>query len=79
LQTTLNSLKKGEKAIIKDFDIDAIPLKLLEMGCLPGNQVELIQVAPFGDPLYLNINGAHLAIRIETASIIEIEIINSDL
>jgi ferrous iron transport protein A len=79
LQTTINSLKKGEKAIIKDFDIDTIPLKLLEMGCLPGNVVELLQIAPFGDPLYLNINGSHLAIRIETAKEIEVEIIKSNL
>ena len=73
MSTTIHSLKKGEKAIIKDFDIDAIPLKLLEMGCSPGNEVELLQVAPFGDPLYLNINGSHVAIRIETASQIEVE------
>jgi ferrous iron transport protein A len=79
LRTTLNSLKKGEKAIIKDFDIDIIPLKLLEMGCLPGNQVELLQIAPFGDPLYLNVNGSHLAIRIETACEIEVELIKSNL
>jgi ferrous iron transport protein A len=78
LRTTINSLKKGEKAIIKDFDIDTIPLKLLEMGCLPGNVVELLQIAPFGDPLYLNINGSHLAIRIETAKEIEVEILKSN-
>jgi len=77
LQTTIHSLKKGQKAIILDFDIDTIPLKLLEMGCLPGNEVELLQIAPFGDPLYLNINGSHLAIRIETASIIEVELIKN--
>lgn len=79
MQTTINSLKKGEKAIIKDFDIDTMPLKLLEMGCLPGNVVELLQIAPFGDPLYLNINGSHLAIRIETAKEIEVEILKSNL
>ncbi|WP_300977272.1 FeoA family protein [Flavobacterium sp.] len=73
MSTTIHSLKKGEKAIIKDFDIDAIPLKLLEMGCLPGNEVELLQIAPFGDPLYLNINGSHVAIRIATAQEIEVE------
>jgi ferrous iron transport protein A len=75
LQTTIASLKKGDKAIIINFDVEAIPLKLLEMGCLPGNQVQLLQIAPFGDPLYLDINGSHLAIRIETASEIEVEII----
>jgi len=79
LQNTIHTLKKGEKAIIKDFDIDLIPLKLLEMGCLPGSLVELLQVAPFGDPLYLDINGSHVAIRIETAREIEVEIIKTNL
>ena len=79
MQTTIHSLKKGERAIIKDFDIDLIPLKLLEMGCLPGNEVELLQIAPFGDPLYLDINGSHVAIRIETAREIEVELIKTNL
>ena len=74
LQTTIDSLKIGEKAVILDFDIENIPLKLLEMGCLPGNVVELLQIAPFGDPLYLDVNGSHLAIRIETARQIKVEI-----
>ena len=77
MQATIHSLKIGQKAIIKDFDIDVIPLKLLEMGCLPGNMVELLQIAPFGDPLYLDVNGSHLAIRIETAREIEVEIIKN--
>lgn len=79
MQPTIASLKKGEKAIIKEFDVEAIPLKLLEMGCLPGNIVELLQIAPFGDPLFLNINGSHLAIRIETAREIEVEIIENNI
>ncbi|KAF2336525.1 MULTISPECIES: ferrous iron transport protein A [Flavobacterium] len=79
MQNTIHTLKKGEKAIIKDFDIDLIPLKLLEMGCLPGSEVELLQIAPFGDPLYLDINGSHVAIRIETAREIEVELIKTNL
>lgn len=75
MRTTINSLRKNEKAIIKDFDIDIIPLKLLEMGCLPGNTVQLLQIAPFGDPLYLDVNGSHVAIRVETAKEIEVELI----
>jgi len=73
LQDTLAHLKRGERAIITDVSSIHIPLKLLEMGCLPGNPVELVQVAPFQDPMYLNINGSHLAIRKETASHILIE------
>lgn len=72
---TIASLKKGQRAIIKDFSVDIVPLKLLEMGCLPGNEIALVQTAPFQDPLYLNINGSHLAIRLETAAQIEVELI----
>lgn len=73
---TLAELKRGQQAIIKDVSSIHIPLKLLEMGCLPGNSVELVQVAPFADPMYLNINGSHLAIRKETAIHIIIEMVN---
>jgi len=73
---SIASLEIGQRAIIKDFPIDFVPLKLLEMGCLPGNEVVLIQAAPFRDPLYLTINGSHLAIRKDMASQIEIELIN---
>jgi ferrous iron transport protein A len=73
---TIAHLKKGQRAIIKEFSVDTVPLKLLEMGCLPGNTVTLVQMAPFQDPLYLDINGSHLAIRKETAAQIEIELID---
>tara|TARA_B100000029_G_scaffold329701_1_gene321986 strand:+ start:388 stop:615 length:228 start_codon:yes stop_codon:yes gene_type:complete len=70
---TVADLKKGEKAIIKDVSSNNIPIKLLEMGCLPGNEVEIIQLAPFLDPIYININGSHMAIRQETARLILID------
>ncbi|MEN9488112.1 MAG: hypothetical protein RL494_377 [Bacteroidota bacterium] len=74
MKLSVAQLQKGQKGIIQDFNIDLIPLKLLEMGCLPGNEVQLLQVAPFGDPLYLTINDCHVAIRLETASVIHVEI-----
>jgi len=79
LKTTLASLKKGQKAIITDLNIDAVPLKLLEMGCLPGNTVELLQIAPLGDPIYINVNESHVAIRLETALEIDVEFIPDSL
>lgn len=72
MEINLTQLKKGEKATILDINIDVIPLKLLEMGCLPGNSIQLIQIAPLGDPLYYNINDSHVAIRLETAQEIRI-------
>ena len=65
-------LKEGEKGIIKNVSHDDIPLKLIEMGCLPGNEVVLIQRAPFKDPICLKINGSVLAIRENIAKMVKI-------
>lgn len=73
--TTVAHLKRGQKGIIKEFADDILPIKLLELGCLPGNEVEMIQVAPLNDPIYINVNGSHIAIRREVALQIELEII----
>ena len=75
MKTTVDLLKIGDKATIIAVDLDKIPLKLLEMGCFPNNDLEIIQIAPLGDPIYLNVNnGSHLAIRKEMAREIEVEI-----
>ncbi len=68
MSTSIASLRVGERGIIEDVAFDNIPLSLLEMGCMPGERVELIQKAPLKDPLYIRVNGSHLAIRTETAS-----------
>lgn len=70
---TIAELKKGEEGIIKDLTLEKIPLKLIEMGCLPGNMVKLIQLAPYYGPMLLEINGSKIAIRRKTASYIFIE------
>ncbi|TPV35041.1 ferrous iron transport protein A [Paucihalobacter ruber] len=76
MKVTLAELKRGQRGIIIDVSSDFIPLKLIEMGCLPGNTVELLQVAPFSDPMYININDSHVAIRKETAQHVIIKITN---
>ena len=72
---TIATLKKGEIGVISEESLDLIPLKLLEMGCLPGAEVELLQIAPLKDPLYICVNGSHLAIRKETAIQIKISLL----
>ena len=67
MDLTLADLEIGDVATIESFDVEKLPMKLIEMGCLPGNKVNLLQVAPIKDPLYLNISGSFLAIRRETA------------
>lgn len=72
MKNTIAHLKRGEKGIIENFSTNAIPVKFQEMGCLPGNEVQLLQFSPFKDLVYLSVNDSYFAIRIETAALIEI-------
>ncbi|MDC6366259.1 MULTISPECIES: FeoA family protein [Flavobacteriaceae] len=75
---TVADLSYGQKGIIKDFSENNLPIKLLEMGCLPGNIVELVQIAPLNDPIYINLSGSHIAIRRSLAKLIELEIVDDN-
>lgn len=59
----LSELKTGERATIKAFESSELELKLMEMGCLPGEEIMVEQVAPLGDPISVRIAGYSLSLR----------------
>ncbi len=66
-----SELKIGESREIIGFSDDVLSLKLIEMGCLPGNQISLNYIAPLGDPVCVHVEGYDLSLRkSEAASII---------
>jgi ferrous iron transport protein A len=75
----LASLLPGEKAVIVSFSDAELSLKLLEMGCTPGEEVELEKVAPFGDPIAINISGYVLSLRRAEAATVRIRKILKDV
>lgn len=72
---TLDVLKKSQKGNIVSINSKKVPLKLIEMGCLPGNIVEVLQIAPLSDPIYIKVSDAFLSIRKDLAKEIEVELI----
>jgi ferrous iron transport protein A len=66
-------LKIGEKGVIQFFKDELMSLKLLEMGCLPGTEVKLSFVAPFGDPICIQVEGYTLSLRKDEARTILIK------
>jgi ferrous iron transport protein A len=69
----LTELKQGEKAVIKSFTSPDLALKLMEMGCVPGEMVVIEQVAPLGDPISIRIAGYSLSLRLDEADQIILE------
>ena len=45
-------------------------VKLMEMGCLPGAEVTISNIAPLGDPIAINVAGYQLSLRKQEASTI---------
>jgi Fe2+ transport system protein FeoA len=72
----LSDLRPGQQAIITQFNNNEIFLKLMEMGCLPGEKIVIEQVAPLGDPISVNVSGYSLSLRLNEAEQIIVELIN---
>ncbi|MFC5283640.1 FeoA family protein [Pedobacter alpinus] len=68
----LSQLRIGQKGIIKEFTDLEMSVKLMEMGCLPGEVVKVERVAPMGDPIAVSVAGYQLSLRKLEASTIEL-------
>ena len=71
---TLKDAKIGETVrVAKIHGEGALKRRIMDMGLTKGVEVYLRKVAPFGDPLELNLRGYELSIRKADAQLIEIE------
>ena len=63
----LSEIGIGKTVIIKRFENDDIFLKLMEMGCVPGEKITVTQIAPLGDPISIAVAGYTLSLRLNEA------------
>lgn len=79
LQIILKDMKRlsevsiGKKVVIKSFEKDDLFIKLMEMGCVPGEIIKIDQVAPLGDPISISVAGYSLSLRLNEADHIFVE------
>ena len=66
-------MKSGDRGRIMSFESSDLALKLMEMGCIPGEEVVVEQIAPLGDPISIRIAGYSLSLRINEANQIIVE------
>ena len=69
----LSKIKKGQKGIIDSFTDYELSLKLLEMGCIPGEIIEVIRIAPLGDPIAISVAGYMLSLRKAEAATVRLK------
>ena len=66
----LSQLLPGQTGVIKEFTDLEMSVKLMEMGCLPGEEIRVDRIAPLGDPIAINVAGYQLSLRKREASTI---------
>jgi Fe2+ transport system protein FeoA len=76
MKKRLSELKIGETGKILSFENDDIFIKLMEMGCVPGEIIKVEQIAPLGDPISVHVAGYSLSLRVNEAKNIIVDEIN---
>lgn len=72
--TTLADLPRGEiRRVVQVEGMDAVAVRLLEMGVTPGVEIQIVGTAPLGDPLELELRGYRLSVRRSEAQRIVVE------
>jgi ferrous iron transport protein A len=69
----LSEIKIGKEVIIRAFENEDIFLKLMEMGCVPGEKITVDKIAPFRDPISVTVAGYSLSLRLDEAEHILVE------
>lgn len=69
----LSEVRMGSSAVIISFEQNDVFLKLMEMGCIPGEIVKVDQIAPLGDPIAITVSGYNLSLRLDEAQNIFVE------
>ena len=69
---TLDQVVPGSAVIVEKVGgARSFRRRLMELGLIPGIKVEVLRIAPFGDPLELSVRGCNLSIRAAEAKQVE--------
>lgn len=63
---TLKDTKPGDIVLVVDIignRYDEIKRRIMDVGILPGTRIEVVKVAPFGDPIQISLLEFDLVIR----------------
>jgi len=74
-QKRLSEINIGQTVEITSIENDDIFLKLMEMGCVPGEKITVHQSSFFNDPISINVSGYLLSLRKDEAQHIIVKII----
>ncbi len=75
-ETSLARARSGNRCVVLDIASDPPELRsrLYALGIIPGSALEVLRLAPLGDPMQVKVGGSYISIRRAEAEIISVEI-----
>lgn len=74
--SSLGELAVGTRAVVRQVaGSRRLRTRVLELGLLPGTEIEVVRKAPLGDPLELRLRGYSLSLRKADAAAIEVQVL----
>lgn len=71
----LDELTGGDTGVVAHVAGDSpVSHRLMEMGMVPGAEVQVLRFAPWGDPMMVNLDGYHLSLRKAEAALISLSV-----
>ena len=68
----LSEARVGATVRVDSVDDSPMKQRLMTMGLIPGTKIEILQSAPFGDPIAVRLRAYNLALRKDDAKLIEV-------
>jgi Fe2+ transport system protein FeoA len=70
---TLKMVQPGTRVIVQQLTGEGkIKRRLMDMGIVPGTEMEVQKIAPLGDPVEVKFKGYNLSLRREEAGMIQV-------
>ena len=74
-ETLLSELRVGQAGLIVKLSMEgAARRRLMEMGLVRGERIEVMRIAPLGDPIEYLIKNYRLSLRKQEAKLIQVEV-----
>jgi ferrous iron transport protein A len=73
--TTLDCISPRSRCQVRTVNgADGVSQRLMELGLVAGSTLEVVRLAPLGDPMQVSLGGCQLSLRKSEASRIEVEL-----
>lgn len=76
MSMTLKATAPGTRVVVRKLSGKGkVKRRLMDLGMLPGTEIEVQKTAPLGDPVEIKFKGYNLSLRLAEADLVEVDLL----